>query len=285
MLLANLSKSDKIPLLLPLSRTIPKPLSTSPLAIDQLLDCFVKGASNSYNPNATYDYLSYLFADMAKHESGRKHFLTPRAESGVPSSSEKAEPDQELVLPLSKLTVFTTHPTSPIRRRGVASTIKNLCFDIPSHDALLLRPADEGGVDLLPFILLPLMGSEEYDDEDTDALPEECQLLPPDKEREQQNDIIVIHLETLLLLTTTKEGRKELRSKGVYAVVRELHAKVEDEGVREGCDRLVQVLMRGEEGDEGYEAPTMPSGMQALQEGERVEEVEADEEDEIVEIL
>jgi hypothetical protein len=222
---------------------------------------------------------------MAKHEAGRKHFLTPRPESGIPSSTSTTESNEELVLPLSKLTVFTTHPTSPIRRRGVASTIKNLAFDIPSHHTLLLRPADEGGVDLLPFLLLPLMGSEEYDDEDTDALPEACQLLDPDKEREPQNDIIVIHLETLLLLTTTKEGRKELRGKGVYAVVRELHAKMEDEDVREGCDRLVQVLMRGEEGDEGYDAPTMPSGMMALKDGEKVKEIEVDEEEQIVDVL
>ncbi|SMR47474.1 unnamed protein product [Zymoseptoria tritici ST99CH_3D1] len=289
MLLANLSKSDKIPSLLTLSRPIPKPLSTSPLAIDQLLDCFVKGASNSYNPNATYDYLSYLFADMAKHESGRKHFLTPRPESGAAqttstSTSTTTSESSEQVLPLSKLTVFTTHPTSPIRRRGVASTIKNICFDIPSHPTLL-SPSEEGGLDLLPYILLPLMGPEEYSDEDTDALPEACQLLPPDKEREGQNDIIVIHLETLLLLTTTAEGRKELRGKGVYAVIRALHEQVEEEGVREGCDRLVQVLMRGEEGDEGYEAPTMPSGMKALEEAKKVTEVEEDQEEQIVDVL
>ena len=66
MLFANLAKSNDILRLLKLKRVIPKPLSTSPLAIDQLMDCFVKGAGGSYNKNANYDYLSYFFADLAK---------------------------------------------------------------------------------------------------------------------------------------------------------------------------------------------------------------------------
>ncbi|PPJ59346.1 hypothetical protein CBER1_05795 [Cercospora berteroae] len=280
MLLANLAKSDNIIKLLTLKRSIPKEknLSTSPLAIDQLLDCFVKGASGSYNPKADYDYLCYVFADISKHEAGRKHFLTPRTEG---SSSDAASTEGEKVLPITKLIVFTEHK-STIRRRGVASTIKNVCFDIDSHPTLL-RPSEEDGVGLLPYILLPLMGSEEYSDEDTDGMLDECQLLPPDKERESQNDIICIHLETLLLLTTTKEGRKVLRDVRVYPIVRELHAKVEDENVRESADRLVQVLQRGEEGDPD---PAEEARKMALAQEGRVQEIEDEDEDEqIVEVL
>lgn len=265
MLLANMAKADAITKLLTLTREIPKPLSTSPTAVDQLLDCFVKGASNSYNKDADYDYLCYLFADLAKHESGRKHFLTPRTE-GEGESVEK-------VIPLTKLVVFTEHAAA-IRRRGVASTIKNVCFDIPAHETLI----DSSGVNLLPYILLPLMGSEEYSDEDTEGMLDECQLI--NKEREKIPDIICIHLETLLLLTTTAEGRRILREVKVYPIVRELHLHVEDASVREACDRLVQVLARGEEGDEGYDAPQPPGAQQIEATGG------ADDEDEqIVEIL
>ena len=73
------------------------------------------------------------------------------------------------------------------------------------------------------------------------------------------------HLETLLLLTSTRDGRQEMRSRGVYFVVRELHLGVEDEGVREGCERLVQVLMRDEEGEgEEKERGEEKRGMRAL---------------------
>nr|POF04000.1 protein hgh1 like [Quercus suber] len=280
MLLANLAKTSSLPeSLLSLSRTPPKPLSTSSIAIDQLLDCFVKGSGGTFNKDATYDYLSYLFADLAKEEKGREHFLQPR----------KADND---IVPITKLIVFTEH-ASAIRRRGVANTIKNVCFDTPSHPLLLANEGDNvvvpptatdsplagttgTGIGLLPYILLPLMGSEEYSDEDTEGMLDECQLLPPDKERDSQNDILITHLETLLLLTTTRAGRQRLRDIKVYPIVRDLHLHNEDEGVREGCDRLVQVLMRDEEG----EATNVASG-----EVPRVEEVVNDEDDEIVEVV
>ena len=66
MLLANMAKSDRLLRILELKRDIPKPLSTSPYAIDQLMDCFVKGAQGGYNKKADYNYLSYLFADLSK---------------------------------------------------------------------------------------------------------------------------------------------------------------------------------------------------------------------------
>jgi hypothetical protein len=66
MLLANMAKSDSIERILTLKRDVPLGLSTSKLAIDQLMDCFVKGAKGSWNPKADYDYLAYLFADLAK---------------------------------------------------------------------------------------------------------------------------------------------------------------------------------------------------------------------------
>ena len=68
--------------------------------------------------------------------------------------------------------------------------------------------------------------------------------------------VLKTYVETLILLTGTRDGREYLRSKGVYLVIRECHANVEDEGVREECERLVQVLMRDEEGEEG-EAPML----------------------------
>ena len=46
-----------------------------------------------------------------------------------------------------------------------------------------------------------------------------------------------------------------MRASGIYAVVRECHVRVEDERVREECERLVNVLMRGEEGEELDEIP------------------------------
>jgi hypothetical protein len=240
MLLANLAKWDDLKQILSLERPAPEALGSSSLAIDQLLDLFVKGADGTYNKDADFDYLAYLFADIAKHAEGRKYFATRQKYDDV--------------IPITKLTVFTEH-RSTVRRKGVASTIKNVAFDIPSHPSFL----SEDEINALPYILLPLTGNEEYDEEDTiDMLPD-LQLLPPDKSRDSDPGIVRTHVETLMLLTTTREGRDTLRAIKVYPIIRETHLHVENENVREVCERLVQVLMRDEEGEEKVDA-----GMRAL---------------------
>ncbi|RFU34046.1 hypothetical protein B7463_g2317, partial [Scytalidium lignicola] len=241
-LLANLSKSDSLKSLLALERPIPNDLTApnSPLVISQLLDIFVRGANGTYNPDADFDFLSYLFADLAKHSEGRKYFLSKQEYDGV--------------VPLTKLTVFTEHK-SEIRRRGVASTIKNVAFEIDSHPAFL----SEDEINILPYLLLPIMGNEEYEEEDMNGMLPDLQLLPPDKMRDSEPNIIQTHVESLMLLTTTREGRDMLREVKVYPIIRETHLQVEDEGVREACERLVQVLMRDEDGDEKVD-----QGMTAL---------------------
>ena len=211
----------------PPSATGPK----SPLAINQLLDLFVSGSSAT-SSEQNYDYLSYLLADLsATHAPIRTYFLTPQS--------------YDSVIPLSKIVVFTEH-SSLIRRKGVASTIKNVSFDVSQHSTLL----DEDKINILPYLLLPLTGNEEFSAEDLDAMLPDLQLLPPDKKRESDNEVIVTHVETLMLLTTTRQEREKVRAAGVYPVIRVLHEAVEDESVREVCERLVNVLMRDEEGQE-----------------------------------
>ncbi|KAJ5198425.1 uncharacterized protein N7498_007542 [Penicillium cinerascens] len=231
MLLANLVKSEHLEKLHLLKRKAPESVSTSENALDQLMDCFVKGAEGGLNKHANFDYLSYLFADLSQSDKGRAYFTTRQEYDGV--------------VPITKLTVFTEHG-SDIRRKGVASTIKNVAFDVSSHPMLFA----EDGANLLPYLLLPITGPEEFPDEESMSMLPDLQLLPPDKKRDSDMTIITTHLETLLLLTTTREGRDRMRAVQVYPVIRECHLNVEDEDVREACDRLVQVIMRDEE-DEG----------------------------------
>ena len=66
MLLANLGKCKATKRILTLKRSTPQELSTSNIAIDQLMDCFVNGSDGAWNKQANFDYLAYLFADLAK---------------------------------------------------------------------------------------------------------------------------------------------------------------------------------------------------------------------------
>ncbi|CAN3354438.1 hypothetical protein DICA3_C15170 [Diutina catenulata] len=226
-LLTNLAKNDAvnkvIGMTMPPSDTFP-----SGKIIDNLLDCFVKGHDRSLNPAAEFDYLAYFFADMSRFSQGRQFFIS--------------EQEYDNVVPLQKLLVFTEFETSKIRREGVASTIKNSLFDTNAHMKLL----EDEKINLLPYILLPLAGPEEIDEDEMFDLPEELQLLPSDKKREPETSIICTHLESLLLLCTTRAGREYLREKSVYAIIKQLHLAVADEQVADLCDRLVQMLKRDE---------------------------------------
>ncbi len=55
-------------------------------------------------------------------------------------------------------------------------------------------------MDILSRLLLPLAGPEELDDDDMNKLPEDLQYLPPDKEREEDPDIRIMLIETLMLV-------------------------------------------------------------------------------------
>lgn len=108
-------------------------------------------------------------------------------------------------------------------------------------------------------------------------MPTDLQMLPPDKKRDPDRSILITHLETLLLLTTTKEAREYLRKVNVYTIVKEAHLAVDDEEVRDACERVVQVLMRDEanggEDESGWVQPQEEEGD------------EDDDDDKIVDIL
>lgn len=250
MLLANLTKADDLKKLITLKRKTTDSVSSSSNAMDQLMDCFVKGAEGTLNKSANFDYLSYFFADISKSEEGRAYFTSRQ--------------DYDGVVPVTKLTVFTEHKSS-IRRRGVASTIKNVAFDLPFHPTLF----SEDEANLLPYIILPIMGPEEFTEEESMAMLPDLQLLPPDKQRDSDNGIVTTHLETLLLLTTTREGRDIMREIKVYPIIRECHLHVEDEGVREACDRLVQVLMRDEEGEGNQDEAQIEAQSRAMADAQK----------------
>ncbi|ODQ80672.1 hypothetical protein BABINDRAFT_12803 [Babjeviella inositovora NRRL Y-12698] len=251
-LLTNLAKSDSITKVFGFETEQIKNddfrVFRSNKAMDCLMDCFVKGADKTMNKWANYDYLSYFFADISRFAQGRAYFVTEQA--------------YDEVVPISKLLVFTEKYDAKIRREGVASTIKNSLFDTSAHMTLI---TDEK-INLLPYILLPLAGPGELDDEDMFNLPDELQLLPEDKKCEPVHEILCVHLESLLLLCNTRPVREYLREKSVYPLIKELHKAFDVELICELCDRLVQLLMR----DEGFD-------------DEATED--SDEDDQIVEVL
>lgn len=113
----------------------------------------------------------------------------------------------------------------------------------------------------------------------------ELQYLGPEQQRESNPEILAGLLEVLYLLVVKgddREAKETVRAAGTYYVVRELHLAVENESVREGCERLVQVLMQ-EEG-EGDESATAGSQGGMLTENLKPDDDE-DDDDRVVEIF
>lgn len=97
-------------------------------ALDLLLEVFLKGEGKKYNPNANYDFLASVFANVSTVRRPSARVLNPRLSRLLrqitpgrhyllATSSAEQEP------PLAKLISFTEHPAT-IRRGGVASSIK-----------------------------------------------------------------------------------------------------------------------------------------------------------------
>ena len=250
MLLSNLSRLEKV------CAACLKVEDTPIKSLRKLVDLFAK---EGLNPNANYDYLAHVFANLSAdnvsicairadkiliHETSLHQMPNGReALLGLPDSLQ-ADASINLpssAIPLADLVVFTQH-SNATRRVSVASTLKNCAFVQLAHELLL----SSGSINFLPYILLPLCGPEEFDLDEQEKLPEECHFLPPEKERDPDPSVRLMLVETLILLSGTRSGRDTLRAKGVYEVVRTAHKVERDEDVRIAIERVVNLLMRDE---------------------------------------
>ncbi|KAI5121883.1 hypothetical protein M0805_001089 [Coniferiporia weirii] len=239
-----------------------------------LVQAFVQGAkidatSEQRNRKGDLHFLASVFANISMAPAGRLFFLTPRPVDVLASGT-----DGELEYPLSELVVFTEHKDT-IRRGGIASTIKHCAFHIPAHKAILSQETESvsvlgssvsaPGSNALPYILLPLAGPEEFDLEDQEKMPPALQLLPETKKREADEVLRLTHVETLILLCTTRAGRDVLRDNGVYEIVRAMHLSEPIEKISEQIERLVN-LLKGDEAplqdydDDGWGHRTLGAG-------------------------
>lgn len=111
---------------------------------------------------------------------------------------------------LQRLLPFMSH-ASTARRAGVIGCIRNCCFSVSEH-MWLLGP----DVDVLPHLLLPIIGGEELDEEDMDGMPDDLQYMAPDKEREPDADLRKMLVESLMQLAVTADARIFMRESKVH---------------------------------------------------------------------
>lgn len=184
------------------------------------------------------------FCDVEYNKKGSKlHYIGPLLSNlSVSSKVKEWLCHGEAVAPIIKVLPFCYYEGSIVRRGGAVGTIRNICFHIEEHQWLL-----SSQVDLLSFLLLPLVGPEDYPDDEMDMLPPAIQYMAPDKERESDPDIRKMLLEILGKLCIKKDNRETLRNNGVYYVLREYHKWETDKAALLACENVVDILIRKEE--------------------------------------
>ncbi|KAF5290061.1 hypothetical protein FQA39_LY14842 [Lamprigera yunnana] len=190
--------------------------------LDDLLNIFTKNKYNSKLQNLYY--LGPVLSNLSQSITVRRYIL---------------DRNKNII---QRLLPFTEFKESSIKRGGVIGTLRNCCFDVEHHGWLLSNE-----VDILPRLLLPLAGNEEYTEEENDKLPCDLQYLSEDKKREEEPDIRCMLLEAITLLCTLQVHREYIREQNTYIVVRELHKWEKNKKVLLACENLVDILIRTEE--------------------------------------
>eukprot|EP00911_Craspedida_sp_UC1_P002788 UC1_evm1s2039 len=218
MLLSNLTRASPIALAL-----LDLNIDGTP-ALHRIIDIFCR--VKPHNEKGTYHHLALVIFNTTQLPEGRKAVMA-RSGSGCV---------------IQRLLPFIRYNDSTTRRGGIVGAVRNCCFETDAHD-WLLGPE----VDILPALLLPLAGPEEFEEEDMEGMPDDLQYLPPDKEREPDADVRKMLLESLLQLCAHKRNRKILRDRKTYYVLREYHKWEKQEDVWDSCHDVIQMLIDDEQ--------------------------------------
>lgn len=207
--------------------------------LNDILNAFVNIEFNTKNSNL--NYLAPMLSNLSCSHRIRKWL-----------SEENPH------IPLIKLLPFCNYEKSYIRRGGAIGTIRNLSFDTEFHKFLLSTD-----LDLLTFLLNPIIGNEDYPDEEMDKLPIALQYLPQEKQRDKDVDVRKMVLETLNKLCTKRFGREILRDNGVYYILREYHKWEKDATALLACENVVDILIQKEDevGTEDFSTVNVPEDM------------------------
>jgi hypothetical protein len=179
-----------------------------------------------------YQHFASVLMNSTQVEAGRRFVLRIQLNGDTTTSVLQA------ILPQLRA-------SNPIRRRGIAGTVKNCCLEKDSAWWLLEE------VKIVKHLLYPLAGPEELDVDEKRGLDPDLWLQGPDKQREPDHLTRLFLVESiLLLLASGRRSRERLRLERVYVILRLADMVEVHEDVSECISECVQFLRRDEEGME-----------------------------------
>ena len=179
-----------------------------------------------------YQHFASVLQNATQVEKGRKFLLKHHYST-----------DQEDSTTLLQELLPQLRSRNPIRRRGVAGVIRNICLDNDSSWWLL------NVVQITPHLLYPLAGPEALDVEEKKGLHPDLWLEGPDKVREPDHWTRLFLVESLLVLCASgRAARERLRLDRVYVILKWTDMMEEHEDVSAMINECEQYLRRDEEG-------------------------------------
>jgi hypothetical protein len=188
-------------------------------------------AERDSNHNDPYQHFAAVLMNSTQTEAGRRFLLKLQHRGDGTTTCVLGA-----ILPQLR-------DKNPIRRRGIAGTVKNCCLETDSAWWLLNE------LKLMKYILYPLAGPEELDVDDKRGLDPDLWLEGPDKVREPDHFARLFLVESILLLCATgRKSRDTVRLARTYVILKWADMVEEEEGVSERINECVQYLRRDEEG-------------------------------------
>lgn len=181
------------------------------------------------NTGVNYDYLATLLSNLSQLPEVRRSVfelvLIIRSDmyglNGYFCFRIFLDFDNQL---LERILPLIEYEDSITRKYGIIGAIRNLCLSsgtycvgdtrsIGRYEKLVMLLSENhelllhSNVDILPRLVLPLAGPEEFDDEDTEKLPLDLQYLPDTKTREPDSRLRKMLLEIIMQVSFIRLDR------------------------------------------------------------------------------
>ncbi|KAL3336957.1 hypothetical protein AABB24_029569 [Solanum stoloniferum] len=168
-----------------------------------------------------FEHVASVLVNISKKEHGRKLLL-----------------DQKRCL-LKQ--IVRNDSKSLLRKRGVAGTIRNCCFEAENQLQNLLLISEF----LWPALLLPVAGNKVYSEEDTQKMPLElASALSIEREPVTDPEIRVQALEAIYLLILQEAGRRAFWSVNGPRILQVGYADEDDPKAMEAYERAGSLLIQ-----------------------------------------
>ncbi|OIV93394.1 hypothetical protein TanjilG_13846 [Lupinus angustifolius] len=189
------------------------------LFVMKLVRSFCRNSSESHDD--PFDHVGSILVNISQQQAGRQLLLDPKRG-------------------LLKQIIRQFDSNSSLRKKGVAGTIRNCCFEAENQLQNLLLVSEF----LWPALLLPVAGNKIYNEQDRSKMPLELgSALSIEREPVNDPEIRIQTLEAIYLISLQDAGRRAFWSVNGPKIVQVGYEDEEDPKVMGAYEQLGSLLV------------------------------------------